>query len=122
VFGTAAIALLAQTIEYRGLAYMNVAGALALATVVGTVVSVALAVGIFKDGDPLDVVLGSCCIAGLPFLVSWLLTMNGTQLNVHGYAIFGYFVYLFGSEVCAIGLLIAVPVRAIVRSKRRRSV
>jgi hypothetical protein len=113
---------LAQSVEYAGLEYMNVAAALAFGTAIGTVVSVVLAVRLFRRVGALGVALASGCLAGLPFLIDWLLRINHTQLNVHGSAILGYFVYAFGSEACAIGLLSAVALRTFMRSKSRRAV
>jgi len=107
--------------EYRGRTYREFAGALAFIAVAGTIVMVTLAVRGFKDASALDVVLTSCCIAALPFVVDWLLRVNGTQLNVHGFAVLGYVIYAFGSEACAIGLFTATAVRAM-RSEKRHGV
>jgi hypothetical protein len=119
VFGTAAIMFLAQSVEYRGLEYMELADALAVAGVAGSVISMVLAARTFRHVGALDVMLAARCTAGLPFLVDWLLRLNGTELNVHGFAILGYLIYGLGSESCAIALLIAVAVRTAVRLKRR---
>ncbi len=122
MFGTAVLMFVAQRIEYLGFEYMNFASALALGAVVGTVALAMLAVRMFMHAGAVEVALASGCLAGLPFLIDWLLRLNGTQLNVHGFAILGYFVYLFGSEACAIGLVIALAVRSAFRWKGRHAV
>ncbi len=122
MFGTAVSIFVAQRIEYLGLEYMNFAGALALGAVVGTTVLAILAVRMFMHAGAVAVALAAGCFAGLPFLIDWLLRLNGTQLNVHGFAILGYFVYLLGSEACAIGLVIALVVRSAMRWKSRHAV
>lgn len=119
VFGVAVIIFLAQSTEYRGADYMAVAGYVALAGGLGTLASLILAVRMFKTAATAGVVLSACVCAALPFVVAWLLSVNGTQLNVHGFAILGFFIYALGSCLCAIGLLIAAAVRASTRSKRR---
>jgi hypothetical protein len=68
------------------------------------------------------VVLGSCCLAALPFMVGWLLGINGTPTNVHGFAMLGWIVYAPGSVLCAIGLLIATAIRTVMRSKNDHAV
>lgn len=112
----------AQQIEYLGLEYMMFAGLMTLGAVIGTIVLVILAVRMFRGAGAAEVVLASSCLAGLPFLVAWLLRLNGTQLNVHGFAILGYFIYLCGSEACSIGLVIALAVRSAIRWKSRQAV
>jgi hypothetical protein len=122
LLGTAVSMFLAGSLEYRGLEYVARAGALALAAVVGNLVFAVLAVWAFRHFSTLDVVLAACCTAGLPFLVQWLLRLNGTQLNVHGGGvILGFFAYGLGSELCAVALLIAVVVRSTVRLMKRKS-
>ena len=119
VFGVALVIFLAQSTEYRGADYMAVAGYVALAGGLGTLALLILAVRMFKTAETGGVVLSACVCAALPFVVTWLLSVNGTQLNVHGFAILGFFIYALGSCLCAIGLLIAAAVRASTRSKRR---
>lgn len=111
---------LAQRVEYLGLEYMKFAGALALGAVIGTVVLVVLAIRVFRHSGALDAVLAVGCLAASPFLVEWLLRINGTELNIHGVAILGYFLWALGSEICAAGILIALVVRTAMRWKSRR--
>jgi hypothetical protein len=118
LFGSAALIFLSQSIEYAGAEYMQFAGFLALTGGIGTVALLTLAIRMFKHVGDGDVVLAMLCCAGLPFIVDWLLRINGTQVNVHGFAILGFFIYGLGSWACAIGLLIAMAVR----SKRRQAV
>ena len=118
LFGTAAIMFLTQRIEYAG--YEHVAGVLAYAVVLGTLTLTILAVRLFGRTAGLNLLLATGSMASLPFLVVRLLTINGTPLNVHGLAMLGWIAYGFGSEACAIGLLIAATVR-LVRSKRHRA-
>lgn len=117
VFGAAVLIFLAQSTEYRGAEYMGTAGYMALAGGLGTLASVILAVRMFKKAEPGDVALAACVCAALPFVVEWALRINGTQLNVHGIAILGFFIFAVGSCPCAIALFIAMAVRATARSK-----
>ena len=121
VFATAIMMFAAQSLEYRGLEYMTWAGALAIAAIVGTACFAVLAARMFRHVSALEIVLVTCSLAVLPFLIEWLLRLNGTQLNVHGFAILGFFVYGLGSELLAIALIIAVVVRALMHLKRRKA-
>jgi hypothetical protein len=122
VVGTAGLMFLAQSVEYAGLGYMKLSGALAFGVGGGTVLFMVLAVRLFRHVGMLEMVLAGACIAGLPFLVDRLLKVNGTQLNVHGNAILGYFIYVFGSVACAVGIIVAVGVRTFMRLKTRHAV
>lgn len=122
VLGTAGLMFLAQSVEYAGLEYLKLSGALAVGVGVGTVLFMALAVRMFRHVGTFEMVLAGGCVAGFPFLVDRLLKVNGTQLNVHGNAILGYFIYAFGSEACAAGMIIAVGVRTFMRLKSRPAI
>lgn len=111
----------AQSLEYLGLEFMTLAGVLAITAIIGCVCFAILAARMFRHVSALEIVMIACSIAGLPFLVDWLLRLNDTQLNVHGFAILGFFVYGLGSELVAIALVIAVVIRAVIRPKRRKA-
>ncbi|HTA47530.1 MAG TPA: hypothetical protein VK789_34050 [Bryobacteraceae bacterium] len=107
---------LSQSIEYAGAEYMKFAGLLALGGGLGTIAALILAARMFKHVGDGDVGLAICCCAGLPFAVGWLLSINGTQVNVHGFAILGLIFYALGCWACVIALIIAMAVR----SRKRR--
>ena len=119
VFATAIMMFAAPSLEYRGPEYVTWAGLLAIAAIVGTACSTVLATRMLRHVSAPEMVLTACSIAGCPFL--WLLTVNHTQLNVHGFAILGFLVYGLGSELLAIALVIAVVVRALIHLKRRNA-
>jgi hypothetical protein len=121
LLGTAMVMFLTERVEYAGLEYLQIAGALTACTVAGTAALLLLAVFVFLYAGASEVLLACGCIATCPFLVAWLLYICGTELNMNGYAMFGYFAYLFGSELCAIGLLVAVAIRTFLRLKASRA-
>ena len=104
---------LAGSLEYIGPVFATVAGIFAACTVIGTLVLLALIVPMFKRSSLDALLLSSGCIAGLPFLVWWLLELCGTPLNVHGASILGWATYFLGSIIGALGLLVAAMVRKI---------
>jgi hypothetical protein len=116
-FGAAVLVFLAQSIEYKDMDYDDYVQVLAGAAVILTVISTLLVAQDFKRMGVIEIAFAIACFAGLPFVAELLLKWNRTQLNVHGYAIFGYFLYLVASELCAIGLLIALAVRAFRRPR-----
>ena len=58
---------------------MAVAGYVALAGGLGTLALLILAVRMFKTAETGGVVLSACVCAALPFVVTWLLSVNGTR-------------------------------------------
>jgi hypothetical protein len=62
-----------------------------------------------------------CLVGALPFLVDWLLTLNGTPGNVHGIAILGYMIFTLGSWISPGVLLGTAFARAIMRFRKQAS-
>ena len=111
VLATAALMFFAQSTEYRGQQYARIAFVLTIAGIVGTIGFIALAIRMFTRAGGAAVLAACFSIAALPFIVDWLLRRNGTQLKIHGAAIYGFFFYGFASEICAVTLFLALVMR-----------
>jgi hypothetical protein len=118
---TAAIVFKAQSSEYRGLEHLKLAGRLVGLGIVGTGVFVFLAFKLRKLGGNLGIVLSGCLVVALPFLVDWLLTLNGTPGNIHGIAILGYMIFTLGSWISGAVLLVTALVRTVAQRRNARS-
>ncbi len=119
VFGAAVMIFLAESAEYRGVESMDAAVFMAAVGGIFTFALVILAIPMFRGATSGRALLAGCACGAMPLVIEWALRINGTQLNVHGVAILGFFLYALGSWCCAIGLLIATAVRAIARSRRK---
>ena len=84
---TAVLIFTAQALEYAGFKFLTAAEALTEASAVGTIVFTFLAFSSFwkaASAAVVPVVIGLAC---LPFVLGKLLSVNGTELNVHGAAL-----------------------------------
>ncbi len=90
----------------------NASGASALAAILLILISVAFAFRCFKTSPNKDVVWGIIGIAGMPILMAVLLSLNGTELNVHTTAIL-FIPYFLVSEAAAGVLTVALIVRVV---------
>ena len=121
VLATAVLMFLAQVMEYAGLEYVKLAAGLALAATIGTFSFIALAIREFRSSSSsIEIILLAGLIGIMPFLLDRTLRLNGTQLNVHGIAMLGFLVYATVSELCGMGMLVALGIRSVVQARRSK--
>jgi hypothetical protein len=120
--GTAFLVFTAQALEYSGFKFLTTAEVLTGTSAIGTLVFTLLAFRSFWKANSAQVVPVVFGLACMPFVLGKLLSLNGTEPNVHGAAIFGMFFYSILSEVTAVTLLLTLIVRSALRRRKAPSV
>jgi hypothetical protein len=113
---TAVLILVAGAIEYAGYRFLATAEVLTLCSAVGTLALTVLAFRAFWKARASETVAAALGLACSPFVLGWVLSLNGTEPNIHGAAIGGLYFYALVSEVTAVILLFS----SIVRNMRSR--
>ena len=104
--GAGALVFLGVFLEYQGLAYVEMAGAVALVGVVVSLAVLALGVSFLRGNGTRAVLLVGLAGGGLPFAIEGLMHVCRTEPNVHGLSFLGWLTYFFASEACAMLLLL----------------
>lgn len=94
------------------MAYVEMAGAVALIGVVVSLAVLALGVSFFRGNGTGTVLLVGLAGGGLPFAIEGLMQVCRTEPNLHGLSFLGWFTYFFASEACALLLLLGGAWRA----------
>ena len=97
--------------EYRSSNCMEVAAAIGFPAAFVSIAAFAMAEGLLRRARSRERLLISLTCAGLPLLQNRLLSLNGTQPNVHGLAAVGHFGYFLASDGCAVLMLVSAVYR-----------
>jgi hypothetical protein len=111
----------AQWLEYQGLGYMKAATVLAVICSLASLAFLACTAVALRNRVIRYSVLAACGVAAAPFLVQWALQRIGTEINLSGYAIWGFFLFTSSAYLAAAALLIGAAVRAVVRGVKHNS-
>jgi len=106
---------LAATFEYRIPAYPIVSQTVAIATAIGSLVTVGLMIPLLKLPSPGGLFLTGAGTALMPVIVNMLLKLSSQRPNAHGFAAWAFIMHVGSCELSTICLWTMAGIHAVGR-------